>query len=78
MHSILFFIFSDKLIFFYQDIFRQIDSINKGYIFVKKNKGLNLFFVSINIPIFCFTPSKILLQVLVLIKFSITTFGLYF
>ena len=41
-------------------------------------KGLNMFFASINIPTFRFSPSKILLQFLVPIKFSITTFGPYF
>jgi len=35
-------------------------------------------FVPINIPTFCFSPSKIFLQLLVPIKFSITTFGPYF
>jgi len=34
-----------------------------------------MFFVSINIPTFHFSLSKIFLQLLVPIKFSITTFG---
>ena len=39
---------------------------------------LNMILVSINIPTFCFSPSKIFLQLLLPIKFSITTFGPYF
>jgi len=39
---------------------------------------LNIFLVPINIPTFRFSPSKIFLQLLVPIKFSITTFGPYF
>jgi len=59
--------------------------------FVKSNKtahtninsclffyGLNMFLFPINIPIFPFTPSKFFFQLLVPIKFSITTFGPYF
>jgi len=34
-----------------------------------------MFFVLINIPYFHFSPSKIFLQLLVLKKFSIFTFG---
>jgi len=37
-----------------------------------------MFLVPINIPTFRFNPSKIFLQLLVPIKFSITTFGPYF
>ncbi|RHN56605.1 putative alcohol-forming fatty acyl-CoA reductase [Medicago truncatula] len=39
---------------------------------------LNMFLVLINIQTFRFIPSKIFLQLLVPIKFSITTFDLYF
>ena len=39
---------------------------------------LNKFLIPINIPTFCFNPSKIFLQFFVLIKFSITTFDRYF
>jgi len=37
-----------------------------------------MFLVPINIPTFRFSPSKISLQLLVPIKFSITTFSPYF
>jgi len=37
-----------------------------------------MFLVLINIPTFRFSPSKIFLQLLVPIKFSIITFGPYF
>ena len=37
-----------------------------------------MFLVPINIPTFRFSPSKIFLQLLVPIKFSITTFSPYF
>jgi len=37
-----------------------------------------MFLVPINISTFRFSPSKIFHQLLVPIKFSITTFGLYF
>jgi len=37
-----------------------------------------MFLVPINIPTFRFSPSKNFLQLLVPIKFSITTFGPYF
>jgi len=40
--------------------------------------GLNMFLVHISIPTFRFSPSKIFLQLMVPIKLSITTFGLYF
>jgi len=40
--------------------------------------GLNILLVPINISIFCVSPSKIFLQLLVPIKFSITTFDPYF
>jgi len=40
--------------------------------------GLNMFLVPINIPTFYFSPSKIFLQLLVPLKFSITAFGPYF
>jgi len=40
--------------------------------------GLNMFLLPINIPTFRFSLSKIFLQLLVSIKFSITTFGPYF
>jgi len=36
-----------------------------------------MFLVYINIPTFCFSPSKIFLQLLVPIKFSITFFSLF-
>jgi len=39
---------------------------------------LNMILVSINISNFCFSPFKKFLQLLVHIKFSIITFGLYF
>jgi len=45
----------------------------KDYLF-----GLNMFLVLINIPTFHFSPSKIFLQLLVPIEFSITTFDLCF
>jgi len=45
---------------------------------LSKNKGLNMFLVPIIIPTFHFSPSKIFLQLLVPIKFLITTFGPYF
>jgi hypothetical protein len=47
-------------------------------IITKLPNGLNIFLVPINIPTFRFSPSKIFLQLLVPIKFSITTFGPYF
>jgi len=37
-----------------------------------------MFFVPINILTFCFNPSKIFLQLLIHVKFSITTFDPYF
>ena len=49
-----------------------------GEFYVIKTKGLNMFLIPINILNFCFSPSKIFLQFLVPIKFSITTFGPYF
>ena len=42
------------------------------------NFELNMFLVPINILTFHFSPSKIFLQLLVPIKFPITTFGPYF
>jgi len=44
----------------------------------KKKLGLNMFLILINIPTFRFSFSKIFLQLLVPIKFSITSFGPYF
>jgi len=40
-------------------------------------KGLNMFLVPINISNFRFSPSIIFRQLLVLVKFSITTFSSY-
>jgi len=45
---------------------------------VMKKLGLNMFLIPINISTFRFSPSKIFLQLLVPIKFSITTFDPYF
>ena len=51
-------------------------SLQTESIFISKNiifLGLNMFLVPINIPTFRFSPFKIFLQLLLPIKFSITT-----
>jgi len=52
--------------------------MKKVWIFIETKNGLNMFFVPINIPTFRFSLSEKFLQLLVPIKFSITTFGPYF
>ena len=47
------------------------------WIYYLFNKELEIFLVSINILIFCFSPFKKFLQLLVSIFFSITTFDPY-
>jgi len=51
-------------------IFLQLTLANSPF-----KLGLNMFLVPINIATFRFSLSKIFLQLLVPIKFSITTFG---